>query len=269
MKAFISHFSFEFRTGLRDKNQLLLNYLFPLSFYLLLGFLMTQLNPLFRDTMIPVMTIIAVLSSTILGLPNPLVSAREAGVFRSYKINGVPAVSILTIPALTTLLHVVIVATIITVTAPLFFGAPLPTDWVAFVIVFLITAFACAGIGMLISVISSNTSATVLWSQLIFIPSMLIGGLMIPFGTLPNVLGKIALLLPTTHSINAFQQLAWGVSTGFGPVWSCLIMLASGILSVGLATFLFSWDNRNKTRRGHPALALLALLPYVVGLALL
>jgi ABC-2 type transport system permease protein len=269
MNAFISHFSFEFRTGLRDKNQLLMNYLFPLGLYVLLGFLMTQLNPLFRDIMIPVMIIIAILSSTILGLPNPLVSSRESGVFRSYKINGVPAISILAIPTLTTLLHVVIVAAIITVTAPLLFDAPLPTDWVTFVIVFLLTAFACAGLGMLISVISSNTRATVLWSQLIFLPSMLIGGLMIPFSMLPNVLGKIALLLPATHSINAFQQLAWDVSTGFGAAWSCLILLAGGILSVWLATFLFSWDTRNTTRRGHPALALLAMLPYIVGLVLL
>jgi ABC-2 type transport system permease protein len=268
MKAFFTHFSFEFRTGLRDKNQFLLNYLFPLGLYLLLGSLMTQLNPLFRESLIPVMIIIATLSSTILGLPNPLVSARESGVYRSYKINGVPAFSILAIPALTTLLHVLIVAIIITISAPLLFDAPLPSDWVAFVMVFLLTAFTCAGLGMLISVISSNTSATVLWSQLIFLPSMLIGGLMIPFGTLPDILGKIALLLPTTHSINAFQQLAWNMGTSFSPTGSWLILLASGILSVWLATFLFNWDTHNATRRGHPALALLVMLPYIVGLVL-
>jgi len=42
-----------------------------------------------------------------------------------------------------------------------------------------------------------------------------------------------------------------------------------GILSFGLANYLFCWDSRNKTRRGHPLLALLALLPYAVGVALL
>lgn len=269
MNAFVSHFSFEFRTGIRDRTQLLMNYLFPLGLYILLGFLMADLNPDFVPTMIPAMIIVAILSGTILSLPNPLVAAREAGIFRSYKINGVPAISILTMPALTTILHMVVVAVIITATAPLFFDAPVPVNWLYFVLVFLLTAFAHAGLGMLISVISSNTRAVVLWSQLIFLPSMLIGGLMLPYSMLPDALGKVGLLLPATHAMNAFQGLALNQVVAFRPLWSVLILLAGGILSFGLANYLFCWDSQNKTRRGHPLLALLALLPYVLGVVLL
>jgi len=269
MNAFASHFSFEFRTGMRDKTQLLMNYLFPLGLYGLLGFLMAELNPVFVETMIPAMIIIAILSGTVLSLPNPLVTAREAGIFRSYKINGVPATSILTIPALTTILHMVVVAAIITATAPLFFGAPAPVNWLGFILFFLLAAFAHAGLGMLISVISSSTRAVVLWSQLIFLPSMLIGGLMLPYSMLPGALGKVGLLLPATHAMNAFQGLAQNQVAAFDPLWSVFILLAGGILSFGLANYLFCWDSHNKTRRGHPILALLALLPYVIGIALL
>ncbi len=269
MNAFANHFSFEFHTGIRDRTQLLMNYLFPLGLYGMLGFLMTELNPLFVETMIPAMIIIAILSSTILSLPNPLVTAREAGIFRSYKINGVPAISILTVPALTSILHIVIVAAIITVTAPLLFSAPTPVHWPGFILFFLLAAFAHAGLGMLISVISSSTRAVVLWSQLIFLPSMLIGGLMIPYSMLPGALGKVALLLPATHAMNAFQGLAQNQVIPFDPLWSVLILLIGGILSFGLANYLFCWDSHNKTRRGHPALALLALLPYVLGMILL
>jgi len=269
MNAFANHFSFEFRTGMRDKTQLLMNYLLPIGLYAMLGFLMTELNPPFRETMIPAMIIVAILFSMVLGLPNPLVTAREAGIFRSYKINGVPAVSILTIPALTTILHMVVVAVIITATAPPLFGAPLPTNWPAFILIFLLTAFAHAGLGLLIGVISSSSRATVLWSQLIFLPSMLIGGLMIPYSMLPGVLGKVGLLLPSTHAMNAFQGLAQNQVVASDPLWSVLILLAGGILSFGLANYLFCWDRLNTTRRGHPALALLALLPYILGAALL
>jgi len=269
MNAFASHFSFEFRTGIRDKTLLLMNYLFPLGLYGLLGFLMSELNPDFVETMIPAMIIVAILSGTILSLPTPLVAAREAGIFRSYKINGVPAISILTMPALTTILHMVVVAVIITATAPLFFGAPAPVNWPGFILFFLLAAFAHAGLGMLISVISSSTRAVVLWSQLIFLPSMLIGGLMLPYSMLPDVLGKVGLLLPATHAMNVFQGLAQNQAAAFDPLWSVLILLAGGILSFALANYLFCWDSRNTTRRGHPALALLALLPYALGVVLL
>jgi ABC-2 type transport system permease protein len=269
MNAFTSHFAFEFRTGIRDKTLLLMNYLFPIGLYAMLGLLMTELNPLFVETMIPAMIIVAILSGTVLSLPSPLVTAREAGIFRSYKINGVPAISILTIPALTTILHMVVVAVIITATAPLVFGAPPPIGWFGFILFFLLTAFAHAGLGMLISVISSDSRSVVLWSQLIFLPSMILGGLMIPYSMLPDALGKIALLLPSTYAMNVFQGLAQNQSTAFDSLWSGIILLAGGVLSFGLANYLFCWDSLNKARRGHPALALLALLPYVLGMALL
>ena len=101
MTAFARHFSFEFRTGVRNRTLLLMNYLFPLGFYLMMGFVMPQINPLFLESMLPAMVTFAILAATLLGLPDPLVSAREAGIFRSYKINGVPSGSIVTIPALT------------------------------------------------------------------------------------------------------------------------------------------------------------------------
>ncbi len=269
MSAFVNHFSFEFRTGIRNKTLLLMNYLFPLGFYAMMGLVMAEINPDFVETMIPAMVVFAILAATMLGLPDPLVTAREAGIFRSYKINGVPAISILVIPALTTILHMVVVTVIITATAPLFFDAPSPVNWPGFVVTFLATAFACAGLGLLIGVISPSSRMTVLWSQLIFLPSMLLGGMMLPYSLLPETVRKIAQLLPATQAMNAFRGLAHGLTADFDPWGSLIVLLASGVLAFGLAIYLFNWDRRNTTQRGHPLLALLALLPYAVGMILL
>ena len=235
----------------------------------MMGLVMVQINPAFLETMIPAMIVFAILAATMIGLPVPLVTAREAGIFRSYKINGVPAISILVIPALTTILHIVLVTIIITATAPLFFDAPSPVNWPGFVVTLLVTAFACAGLGVLIGVISPSSQMTVLWSQLIFIPSMLLGGMMIPYNMLPEAAGKVAQLLPATHAMNAFRGLAMDLRADFDPLGSLIILLASGVLAFGLAIYLFNWDRRNTTQRGHPLLALLALLPYAVGILLL
>jgi len=35
-----------------------------------------------------------------------------------------------------------------------------------------------------------------------------------------------------------------------------------------LAIYLFNWDRVNQVRRGHPALALLVLLPGIIGIFL-
>lgn len=269
MTAFTHHFLFEFRTGLRDKNLMLMNYLFPLSVYAMLGALMTSINPLFKDALIPAMTVFALLGSMLLGLPSPHVDAREAGVFRSYKINGVPAISILVIPALATALHMVVVAAIIALSGPLVFSGRVPSDWLGFGLVFLASLFAFAGLGVLIGVISGNSRSTVLWSQLIFLPSMIIGGIMIPTSMLPGAVGRISWLLPATHAMNAFQGLAMGLPGAVRPVLSVLVLFLGGATAFLLATHLFSWDSRSETRPGRRLLALLALLPYVIGMILL
>jgi ABC-2 type transport system permease protein len=265
MTAFINHFTFEFRTGIRDKQLLLMNYLLPLGFYLMMGFVMVEINPLFLDTMIPAMVVFAVLSATLLGLPDPLVKAREDGIFRTYKINGVPSISILTIPALTTMLHIVIVSAIISISAPLLFDAPAPTNWPAFALVLLAMAFASSGISLLIGVISSSTRITVLWSQLIYLPSMLLGGLMIPTSLLPDSVAQISAILPSTQAMNAFNGLAIGIDyEPWGAPWgSVAILVIGGLVAYALGVFLFNWDSRNTEQ--NPVLALIALVPFIAG----
>ena len=266
MKAFITHFSFEFRTGIRNKQLLLMNYLFPLGFYLMMGFIMAGINPLFLETMVPGMAIFAVLAATLLGIPTPLVNGRENGVFRSYKINSVPIFSILIIPALTTMLHLVIVTILITATGPLLFKAPAPVNWPNYVVVFFAMTTAMTGLSILIGVISSNARITILYSQLFFIPSILLGGIMFPYNMLPAAAGKIARLLPATLAMNAFNGLAMGRSADFSAWGSVGLLFVGGVVAFILAIYLFSWDMRNARRRGHPAMALLVFLPFVIGL---
>lgn len=262
MSAFVHHFAFEFRTGIRNKNLLLMNYLFPLGLYLMMSLIMPGINPLFQATIIPSMITFGILASALLGLPDPLVQAREAGIFRSYKINGVPALNILLIPALSTILHILVVAALITATAPVFFDAPLPQNLAVFALIVLGTAVALSGLGILIGVISPNSRLTVLYSQAFFLPSMIIGGVMMPYDVLPAAAAKIALLLPPTYAMNAFNGLVMGGTAAFYAWGSVLTLFVGGVSAFGLAWYLFRWDSHNAERRGHPALALLALLPY-------
>ena len=268
MNAFFHHFSFEFRTGIRNRQMLFMNYLFPLGVYLLVGLIMVEINPLFGETAISSMSVFAIAAVALLGIPDPLVNANVSGIFRSYKINGVPSISILTIPGLTTSLHLLVVVGIIVLPAPPLMDAPLPTDWLGFVLVLFVTLLAMVSLGLLIGVIASSSRMTVLLSQLIFLPSMLVGGIMMPHDFLPETVQKISLILPPSHAMIAFQGLAQGVETFVNPYASLFILLAGGIMAFGLSVFLFNWDPHNRTSKGHPLLALLAVLPYVVGLVI-
>ena len=268
MKAFLTHFSFEFLNGIRNKNLLLLTYLLPLGFYLMMGFVMVEINPLFLEHMIPAMVIFGILSAALLGIPDPLVTARENGVFRSYKINGVPSLTILLMPALSTIIHLVIVTLIITLSAPLLFDAPPPLNWGWYWLVFLAGSVAVVGLSVLIGVISKSSRMTVLWSQLVYLPSMMLGGLMIPYSMLPDSVQRFSRILPATLAMNAFNGLAMGGTSDFSAWGSIATLVSGGAAAFILALFLFSWDSRNTSRRAHPFLGLVALLPYLLQVIL-
>ena len=269
MTALATHTLIELRGSLRNRQLLFLIYAFPLAFYALMGLVMTGINPMFTETMIPAMIIFAVMITTLMGLPDPIVHARDAGIYRSYKIFGVPAANILFAPALTANLHIAVVANIIAWTAGPLFGAQGPTNVLGFVVVTVATALTFTGLGVLIGVVSSSARAGLLLSQLIFLPSMLVSGLMIPYDVLPTSAQGLALLLPTTYAMNAYTGLAYGVQTSLSAGLSLAILLAGGLLAMVLAVLLFNWDRNNRTARLHPIFALLAAVPYIVGSMLL
>lgn len=288
MTAFTNHLSFEFKTGMRSPTHLLMNYLFPLGFYAVMGLVMTQINPPFQETLIPALILVTIMAACILGLPTPIVEARAKGIYRSYKINGVPALSVLAIPALTTMFHALIACTVIALSAGSLFGGVEPERWGVFAALVLLSAANLGALGMLIGVAAASARGVMLWSQLIFLPSMLLGGLMLPLEILPASMQRYTALLPTTHAMQAMAGWAFpremicldsislplaapivGCSleqTVFDPTISVLVLAAGALLAFALAFFLFSWDGDN--RRRHPALALLALAPYVAAMFL-
>jgi ABC-2 type transport system permease protein len=265
MNAFLHHLAYDFRTGIRDRTQLLMNYLLPLVFFLLVSGLMASLNPGFRELMLPAMTLFAIMSSALLSLPALLVGARESGVFRSFRINGVPSASLLAIPPLGGLVHMVVVAAVIALAGPRLYGGALPASILGYAAAGALSYAAIAGIGALIGVAAANDRATMMVAQVVYIPSIILGGLMVPSAALTPALTRVSLLLPASHAMRLFTAL--GMAPGAGPFpWVSLVVLCSGaILAFGLAALVFQWDSRMSQPNRRAALALLAALPYVAA----
>lgn len=265
MDAFVTHLAFELKTGVRNPTAMLLHYLFPLGFYALMGLIMLEINPLFADTMLPALVVVTLLSGTVLGLPGQLVEAREAGVYRSFFVNGVPALSIVAGPLLGAVLHSLAASMIVAVTAGPIFGVTTPESWAWLVAVSVVSALSFGAIAVLIGVVSAGSRATVLWSQLVFLPSMLIGGLMVDLSLLPETMRPVSALLPSTHAMQALLGLAYGSDAVFDPIVSLIVLAAAGVLSLLLALWLFSWDRQNQTRRHNAAWAVMVVVPFVIA----
>ncbi len=264
MTAFIHHLAYDFKTGIRDRSKLLMLYLFPIVFFVLVGGLMSSINPGFKATMIPGMIIFAFMCSALLNLPGIFVNAREAGVFRSYRINGVPAASIVSIPVISAAVHMAVVAVAITLAGLRFYGGAAPESVAGFAAAALLCYASYAGIGVLIGVAAGNQAVSILVAQLVYIPSIMLGGFMVPPGMLPAGLQRLALLLPAAHAMRCFNGL--GMSAQAATPWLSIgVLAASACLSFVLAACLFEWDSRASAPSRKAWAALLALAPFAAS----
>jgi ABC-2 type transport system permease protein len=265
MKGFVYHAVYDFKTGLRDKTLMLMNYLFPLGFFLLVGTFMTKINPFFAEIMVPGMLLFALMSSSLLSLPGTLVTSRESGVYRSFRVHGIPSYSLITIPIIGNLFHAAIVCALITAGSTWFFGGVLPVYWGWFVIVFILSALCLSTLGMLIGIVSQSSRATVLIAQAFYLPSVLLGGLMVPADQLPASLTAVASLFPATHAIRAFSYYAYAKTPTAAVVANPLLVMVAGIIINTVLCFtLFQWDTRPIGRK-RLLFALLSLAPFVVS----
>jgi ABC-2 type transport system permease protein len=264
MKAIINHLEFEFKSVLRDKTLLLMNYLFPLAFYFMMILIMPSINKDFAKYMIPGMIVFTLMVSTLLGMPTPIALSKEKGIYRSYKIYGVPLRAVILVPVITTAIHITIVSIIILVTGTKLFNSILPHNLLIFSLIYFVSLFAFTGLGTLIGVCSPNSKVTVLLAQLIFIPSMMIGGIMMPMDILSQNVQKISKILPSTHSMNILGSIAFDRDPYYSIAGSIIVLLLGGILAFALSAYLFTWDSKGGKMKKN-LLGFAALLPYIVS----
>ena len=236
-----------------------MNYLFPLGFFFLIGSIMTKINPDFKEQMIPAMILFTNMSSTLLTIPNAIVTARQSGIYRSYKIYGVNKFEIIGIITISTMIHIFISSVIIYFCAKKIFESTTPEKPLILIGICLLYALINIGISLLIGILSNNTRVTTLWAQLLFIPSIVVGGIMVPLTTLPNELCNLTKILPSTYAMNSINVLAMdntvdlaisevSLASGISVNGSIIMLVAILIISYLISFLLFRWDNKTKIK---------------------
>lgn len=265
MTGYVHHLIVDLKAGIRDATMMLMNYLFPIGFFVMIGLFMPTINPGFVDLMIPGMIVFAIMSGTLMTVPATLIDQRESGILRSFRVNGVPAGSLITIPVVGAVGHMTIVAAILTALSAVLYGAPLPVNWAGFVVTFSLTVLSFATLSVLIGIVAPSSRTATLLAQLVYLPSVLLGGLMVPEELLPDAVAHGASLLPATQAMRAFNTIAFDgepLTTAAGPL---LVLAASVAVNLTLCGALFAWDPRTSRPR---VVALFALAPFVVAVLL-
>jgi ABC-2 type transport system permease protein len=146
---------------------------------------------------------------------------------------------VLLIQSASAFLHLMVVSIIIFVTAPLFFGASYPKSFLGYFLIIFILLFSSIALGLLIGVTARSQSVAMMLSQGIFLPTMMLSGIMFPASMLPLPLRLVGRLFPATYIMQSISGLAFKLPTNIEVTLALSIATGIGVAAVGLTVVRF------------------------------
>ncbi len=196
MKAFLYGISLQFRLDLRSKSLLITCYLVPLLFFAVMGGIFSSLMPEARETLTQSMTIMGISMGAFIGVPPTILEMYERDMRKTYAANGVPLFFGLFAAGISAFLHLAILSVLLFFASPLAFGAKFPPDipFYFFTMALCILVSLCVACALGLAV--KNQAKLTMCCQLVFLPSILLSGILFPSGLLPGFLQALGKLFP-------------------------------------------------------------------------
>jgi ABC-2 type transport system permease protein len=201
MKAFCTQLLIQFKGDLRDKGILMVYYIVPMAFYLIMGSIMKTLELDSGTSLISSITIFALSMSAFLGMPQTLVKARENGVLEAYRVAGIPSWSLPLATIIISFVHMMIVVLIVLFTAPYIYGAAWPVSISLHLLSMSIVAISSEALGALLACLVRKQATLTLVGQFLFIPTVMFSGIMFPSNLLPKLMQLAGEVLPATQGL--------------------------------------------------------------------
>lgn len=267
LRALLGHFLLTLQLNLRSKQAIIYGYFVPFFFLIAFGSVFHGETPLLFHRMGQLLTLTA-LGGACFGLPTGIVSERERGVWRRYQLLPVGTFSLL----LSTLLsRVVIVASAALLQMGLarwIYGTPWPLHPVGFGVAFLFVTVSFLGLGLLIASLADDVPAVQALGQCLFLPMIMIGGVGVPLGLLPEWAQRVAGFMPGRYAVEVLQ-LTYSEARGLqGAGFAFLALAVIGAAAAAVGLKLFRWDGaRMRSQQGKVWVAVALLSWVAVGAA--
>lgn len=239
MRGFLPYLRLSLRLHFRNRMALLYGFLFPLIF--LIAFWV-----LYRHERVPLvrhmgeLLTVSILGGACFGLPTTLVSERERGVWRRYRLTPISPGWLLG-GTLIARYVLILVAGLLQLGLAASLGMPAPLHPLDLFAAFTVATFAFIGLGLVIASLANSVPAVQALGQCIFLPMLIIGGVAVPLTALPEWAQHVSAFFPGRYAVEALQAGVNGgglASAGF----ALLALTIIGVAGCIAGTRLFRWD---------------------------
>lgn len=232
----LRHIFLQWKLDFRNKAVLLPFYVIPIVFFLVMGFVFQSVLPDFENTLTFSMIIFAVVMASSLGLPAPLSEIYGTDIIKSYKMGNIPASTPLFVGILSGGIHILMVSIIIFLLCPVLFHTSMPENLGQFLLSYFLFLMASLGIGAFIGTHFKSTSGLAVAGQVIFLPSIMLSGIMFPSSMLPKALQVVSSVFPATLGASLMSSTSSGFLNYFILFVIFIIAIVLSILKIRRAS---------------------------------
>ncbi len=231
MNGFLYGMALQWKLDIRSKSLLVTCYIVPIIFFLLMGGIFTSIMPEMRNTLIQSMIVMSVSMGAFIGLPPSLIETYGSDIKKVYKANGVPICLGLVTMFLSAFVHLMITCVVIVLLAPILFDAALPTQLPFFFPALAIYITSSLSIGSVLGLMVKNQAKLTMIAQLLFLPSIMLSGIMFPIEFLPDFLERIGRIFPASWG----YRLMLDHGFCFENLWYLIFIFFASVIVCGIA----------------------------------
>ncbi len=232
MRALFYGIGLQFKFDIRSKSMLITCYLVPLIFFFFMSGIFTSIDASYTKTLSASMTVFTVTMSALMGLPPAVAEIYGTDIKKAYKANGVPIWFGIITQAISSFIHTVIVCLIIFALSPLVFKAELPSEMLWYFLSLITLLAVTLAIGCIIGLLFKQQAKLTMIAMIVFLPSIMLSGIMFPADILPQFMQYIAYAFPAT--------IAFKATTNF-QVWHIPVLLAEFVVLCGVIALLLKF----------------------------
>ena len=131
-----------------------------------------------------------------IGFPPSLIETYGSDIKKIYKANGAPIYLGLVTMYLSAFVHLMISCLAIVLLAPILFKAILPTQLPFFFLGLSVFIIVSLSVGSILGLIAKTPAKLTMIAQLVFLPSIMLSGIMFPIHLLPDFLAILGRFFP-------------------------------------------------------------------------
>jgi ABC-2 type transport system permease protein len=263
LKTILKLAGMRIRITLRNKAFLFFSLVMPMAFFFLYGSVFGKGQPtVVRYLLGPVIAMSVM--GTFWGLSAQIVTWREQGILRRFRLAPIPAASMIGSSVLANMLLILPTVVLELLLARFLYHVTSFGNVTSVIVLALAGIGSFASLGLIVASVTNTMQETQVINQLLWFALIFVSGATVPIPELPKVAQRAALFLPATYLVNGLQRAMVDGKSIFSLGVEIGSLLAWGALAFFISAQLFRWEPEAKLPRNAKLWAVATIVPFVL-----